>query len=158
MAARARVSFWQHAPFAMLDPPAVPPVATFRRHRAASLGAELAAAAEWARENLQASAEFRAWICIPDLGLRRAEVEDAFDAALAAQRFSLSPRELPSPYAVAGGTPLGDYAPVRAALNALSATTGSVSFEEFSVLLRMPELQSTAGRCQCRGDPRYGVA
>jgi len=75
-------------------------------------------------------------VCVPDLSLRREEVIDAFDA-LAAQRGAV-------PYAVAGGTPLIDYAPVRAALDLLEAAGAAASFEQFSALLRMPELQATA--------------
>ncbi len=114
--------------------------------------------ADWAGESLQASRDFRAWICIPDLGLRRAEVEDAFDAVLAPRRFSLAPGEVQSRYALAGGTPLSDYAPVRAALHALSATAGPVSFEEFSALLRMPELTATPAGRRRGCHPRHEVA
>jgi ATP-dependent helicase/nuclease subunit B len=126
-------------------PPAVVAAAALpHRLHAPSPAAELAAIAEWARENLRAAPNFRAWICIPDLTLRRGQVLDAFDAALAPQRFSLSARETGAPYAVAGGTPLSGYAPVRAAMSTLSASTGSVSFENFSALLRMPELQGSS--------------
>src|SRR6202023_3388893 len=87
--------------------------------------------------------DFRAWICIPDLNLRRANVLDAFDAALTPGRFSLTAGETACSYAVAGGIPLSCYAPVRAALDSLAATAGCVSFEAFSSLLRSPELQSS---------------
>ncbi len=56
--------------------------------RAPSPAAELAAIADWARGKLSEEG-FRAWICVPDLNRRRAEVVDAFDAALAPQRFAL---------------------------------------------------------------------
>ncbi len=112
--------------------------------QAASPGAELAAVAEWARENLRSAPNHRAWICVPDLNLRRGQVLDAFDAALAPDRFSLRAGEMAAPYAVAGGTPLADYAPVRAALSALSASAGIIPFERFSALLRMPELQASS--------------
>ncbi len=141
---RPRTRQWleSHA-IALQAVPATPASTMPLRYQAASPAAELAAMADWAGESLQASRDFRAWICIPDLGLRRAEVEDAFDAVLAPRRFSLAPGEVQSRYALAGGTPLSDYAPVRAALQALSATAGPVSFEEFSALLRMPELTAT---------------
>lgn len=111
---------------------------------AGSPALELAAVADWALVNLQSAAAFRAWVCVPDLSLRRAELIDAFDAALAPQRFSLSDEDGTVPYAVAGGTPLADYAPVRAALQTLAASTGVVSFERYSTLLRAPELQASA--------------
>ncbi|MDB6083109.1 MAG: putative repair protein [Gammaproteobacteria bacterium] len=113
------------------------------RLQAASPAAELAAIAEWSRSSTRSDPEFRAWICIPDLNVRRAAVLDAFDAALAPHRFSLAAGETAAPYAVAGGTPLSDHAPVRAALDSLSAASGSLSFEAFSALLRMPELQAS---------------
>jgi hypothetical protein len=92
---------------------------TAGRWNAASPAAELAAIADWALENLRSSERFRAWICIPDLNLRRADVVDAMDAALAPRRFTLSESLGEAPYAVAGGTPLAEFAPVRAALETL---------------------------------------
>lgn len=113
------------------------------RWQAASPAAELAAMADWAASNLRSQQEFRAWICVPDLSRRRAEVVDAFDAALAPRRFTLSDTDTGAPYAVAGGTPLEEFAPVRAALDTLAASIGSVPFERFSGLLRSPELQAS---------------
>ena len=108
---------------------------------APSPAAELAGMAEWARAGL-ADERFRAWICVPDLRRRRAEVVDAFDAALAPQRFGLPGGSAAPPYAVAGGTPLADYASVRAALELLAASLDAVPFARFSMLLRAPELQA----------------
>jgi ATP-dependent helicase/nuclease subunit B len=127
-----------------LQPPAAARPGASRWLKAASPAAELAAIAQWAQVNLQADASFRAWICVPDLGRRRGELVDAFDAALAPRRFSLQAAEEGAPYAVAGGTPLADYAPVQSALRLLSASAGAVPFEEFSALLRAPELQAAA--------------
>jgi ATP-dependent helicase/nuclease subunit B len=124
-----------------------PPLAvsrTVRRLSAASPAAELAAIADWALTNLRATERFRAWVCVPDLNRRRAEVVDAMDAALAPQRFSLAEGPTAAPYAVAGGTPLAEFAPVRAALEILAASVGAVPFERFSSLLRAPELQGSA--------------
>lgn len=109
---------------------------------APSPAAELAAMADWARIKL-AEEGFRAWICVPDLNRRRAQVVDAFDAALAPRRFSLRGDFGAAPYAVAGGTPLAGYAPVRAALALLAASLGQLGFVQFSALLRAPELQDT---------------
>ena len=103
---------------------------------------EAAAIAEWAHKNLERDAQFRAWVCIPDLHQRRTSVVDAFDAVLAPQRFSLKASPLPVVYAVAGGTALATFAPVRAALDLLAASTGSVSFDQFSSLLRWPSLHA----------------
>ncbi len=115
---------------------------SLRVHQAESPDAELAAMARWGQINLRHNPRFRAWICVPDLALRREELVDAFDAALAPQRFSLSDPQAGAHYAVAGGTPLADYAPVRSALALLAACTGAVAFEQFSSLLRLPELQA----------------
>jgi ATP-dependent helicase/nuclease subunit B len=114
------------------------------RLNSASPASELAAVAHWALTNLRSSERFRAWICIPDLTLRRAEVVDALDAALAPQRLTLAESTGAAPYAVAGGTPLAEFAPVRAALETLAASVDLVPFERFSALLRAPELQASA--------------
>jgi probable DNA repair protein len=128
-----------------LPPPAGRVPRTASRLKSASPAAELAAMADWALANLRSSERFRAWICVPDLNLRRAEVVDAFDAALAPRRFTLLPETSGNaPYAVAGGTPLAEFAPVRAALETLAASMGVVPFERFSALLRAPEQHSSA--------------
>jgi ATP-dependent helicase/nuclease subunit B len=106
---------------------------------------ELAAIADWARSGLQSNSSFRAWVCVPDLSARRAEVLDAFDAALAPQRFSLSGTAGVAAYALAGGAPLADYASVRIALETLSLAHGVVPFERFSAILRAPEYQASSG-------------
>jgi probable DNA repair protein len=125
----------------MLLPPVHPGPAASRLN-AASPAAELAAMGEWAAANLRADARFRAWICLPDLSRRRAQATDALDAALAPQRFALTEGSAAAPYAVAGGTPLAEFAPVRAALDLLAAGIDATSFESFSALLRAPELQA----------------
>jgi ATP-dependent helicase/nuclease subunit B len=128
----------------MLVPRSMAP-GTACRLNTASPAAELAAIADWALAKMRSSERFRAWICIPDLSLRRTEVVDALDAALAPQRFTLSPQgSEEAPYAVAGGTPLAEFAPVRAALDTLAASLGAVPFERFSALLRAPDLQASA--------------
>ena len=117
--------------------------AAARTIQAASPAAELAALAEWARAGLEAQPSFRAWVSFRDLAGRREEVVDALDAALAPQRFSLDESDAAAPYAVAGGTPLSDHAPVRAALDLLTAAGGRVPFERFSALLRAPQLRAS---------------
>jgi len=114
-----------------------------RTVQTASSDTELAALAEWLRARLAAQPSFRAWVSLRDLAARREEVVDALDAALAPQRFSLDESQGAAPYAVAGGTPLSDHAPVRAALDLLTAASGRVPFERFSALLRAPQLQAS---------------
>ena len=140
---RPMARHWLQRHGRMLDPPISISRSTFVL-KAASPAAELAAIADWALSNLRDSEQFRAWVCVPDLQRRRAEVVDAFDAALAPARYALSGRTATAPYAVAGGTPLSEFAPVRAALDTLDASVGLVSFERFSALLRAPELQASA--------------
>ena len=127
-----------------------------RTMQAASPQAELAALAEWLRASLETDASFRAWVSVRDLTARREEAVDALDAALAPQRFSLEESAGLAPYAVAGGTPLSEHAPVRAALDLLAAATGSVPFERFSALLRAPELQ--ASRAEASAAARLDTA
>ncbi len=140
---RPMARHWLQRHGSMLAPP-INVSRSASRLKAGSPTAELAAIADWALVNLRRSERFRAWICVPDLNRRRAEVVDAFDAALAPGRFSLSENPHSAPYAVAGGTPLSEFAPVRAALDTLDASLGVVTFERFSTLLRAPELQASA--------------
>lgn len=106
-------------------------------HRFTSAARELAGIAAWARGRLEADPSFRAWICIPDLASRRAAIEDAFDAELEPGRFALeAPPEGMPRYALAGGLPLIDHAPVRLALELLAGSHGLVAFERFSTLVR----------------------
>ena len=112
--------------------------------RADSSSGELVAIAHWARRALEADPSFRAWVSIRDLAARREEAVDALDAELAPQRFSLEDRPESAVYAVAGGTALAGHGPVRAALELLQASSGPVTFERFSRLLRAPELAATA--------------
>jgi ATP-dependent helicase/nuclease subunit B len=123
-----------------LTPSPVAHSAVFKMH-AGSPDAELAAAADWARRRLASNQDFRAWICVPDLAARRAEVTDAFDAALALHRYGFAGDASIAPYAVAGGTPLADYAPVRIALEVLETDAAAIPFTRFSALLRSPYLQ-----------------
>jgi ATP-dependent helicase/nuclease subunit B len=122
-------------------PPQIVESAMLLQLPAPSPAAELSAMADWARAH--AALGHRAWVCIPDLSLRRSEVVDALDAALAPQRFGLQGKDEIAPYAVAGGTPLAGYAPVRSALDTLQAGIGALPFARFSTLLRAPELHAT---------------
>jgi len=134
-------------PSAVSPPPSAGRLEASRLFRAGSRAEEFAAMADWAGRGLLASPGFRAWICVPDLTLCRTELVDAFDAVMAPQRYSLNQRSEATesaPFAVAGGTPLAAYAPVRAALDLLAVSAGPVSFTQFSALLRSPELQESA--------------
>jgi len=137
-----------HAHRGPLPAPTAPAVAA-RALCAATSSEELAAMADWAHGSLRSRPAGRLWICVPDLDARRAPLIDAFDAVLAPQRFALGGAACTSGsdgavYALAGGTPLADYAPVRAALETLTLCRGPVPFERFSAVLRSPELQHDA--------------
>ncbi|MDE2305617.1 MAG: PD-(D/E)XK nuclease family protein [Gammaproteobacteria bacterium] len=126
-----------------LAAPAAPRLAAFAC-RTRDPRAEAAAAAEWLRARLRDREDFRAWVLIPDLEARRAEIADAFDAALAPRRYALDGDEGLAPYALAGGTPLAEYPLVAAALELLTFAFKPTRFERFSALLRSPALQPDA--------------
>jgi probable DNA repair protein len=110
--------------------------------------AELAHLARSVRERLQADPLFRAWVCVPDLARRREAAAVVFDAELAPGRFALSSAAARAAYALAGGSPLGQHASVRAVIDFLDAANGDVSFAGFSALLRAPWLQESEGDAQ----------
>ena len=132
----------KYAP-APIAPPCVPR-ASARLFHAPSPAVEVAAAARWMGDRLADQADFRGWICIPDLFSRRSEVTDAFDAVLAPQRLRLGGAEGIAPFALAGGTPLAGYPQVAAALELLALVGAPVEFQRFSALLRSPGLQASA--------------
>lgn len=106
--------------------------------------AEMAACAEWARAARAQNPNFRAWVHVPTLGSMRSTVTTAFDAALAPHRFSMHDYADAPAYAIAGGTPLSDFEPVRIALACLNALLEPLQFDQFSALLRAPALQTDA--------------
>ncbi len=105
-----------------------------------SFDAEIAACAHWAQACLAADPDFRAFIVIPNAALERARVTDIFDAALARERFELRDPGAAPLYAIAGGTPLVEFEPVRLAMLTLQAAVGRIPFKMFSRLLRTPAL------------------
>jgi probable DNA repair protein len=130
-----------------LGPPAVERSTVFRCD-APSPDAELASAAAWLGGQVARRPALRAWMLIEDLDARRAQVEDAFDAAFAPWRFDLAERGAVAPYAIAGGTPLAAYPRVAAALDWLDAAASPLlRFERFSaLLLRIADSASVAAR------------
>ncbi len=130
-----------------LRPPAVEHSAVLRCD-APSADAELATAAAWLGDQVAQRPDGRAWMLIGDLDARRAQVEDAFDAALAPWRFALAAHGAAAPYAIAGGTPLAAYPRVAAALDWLDAAAApTLRFERFSaLLLRIADSAGVAAR------------
>jgi len=134
---------WLQAHAQQILTPQASPASKIRNLHASSVAVEFAAVADWARLNLLEQKDFRAWICIPDLNTCRSDVVDAFDAALVPQRYALGAEIGTIPYALAGGTPLAEYASVRCALDALIASFDRVPFERFSALLLAAEFQES---------------
>jgi ATP-dependent helicase/nuclease subunit B len=88
---------------------------------------ELATVAQWCRERLSAAPMARLLVIVPDLRGRHSEVRRVFDAALGADS---------GVYAVEGGQPLLDYAPVAAGARALQVLTSQVELAQLSQWLR----------------------
>lgn len=127
-------------------PPMIAPTAGLAPslHVFKDFASEIAACADWARLAREENPAFRAWIQVPTLGSMRSAVTNALDAALAPYRFSLREVTESPVYAIAGGTPLSEYEPVRIALACLQALVEPVRFDQFSALLRAPALQTDA--------------
>ena len=128
------------APLAPLCAPSGAETASFRVFK--DFAAEMAGCAEWARAARAHAPDFRAWVHVPALGSMRTTVTNAFDAALMPHRLSLHDYADAPAYAIAGGTPLSDFPPVRIALACLNALVEPLRFDQFSALLRAPSMQS----------------
>ena len=100
--------------------------AAARRIELADPGAELAAAAAWARQRLARAPAARLAVVVPDIAQRRLEVERIFKAALPEHAFWHRA-------ATAGDEPL-----VGAALNAVELVTPRATFATLSRWLRSP--------------------
>lgn len=110
-----------------------------RRLTFPSARAELEAAAQWARNQLEAGAS-RIGVVVPELGQRRKEVERIFAQVMApAHNLPGAVRQVP-PFNVSLGAPLSDFALVRVALSVLELAAGDVPFEQASKLVRSPFL------------------
>jgi ATP-dependent helicase/nuclease subunit B len=105
----------------------------------ADAGAEIRAAAEWARARLEEDAGRRIGIVIPDLHVRRGEILRQFEDCLAPGRLA-GTGEAALPFSLAPGRPLNDYPVIAAALSLLSLCAGSLALAELGSLLRSPYL------------------
>lgn len=95
--------------------------------QAADPAQELAMIAQWCRERLSVTPTARLLVIVPELRARHGEVRRVFDAALGADSGA---------YAVEGGQPLLDYAPIAAGLRALQVLTSQVELAQLSQWLR----------------------
>ncbi len=97
---------------------------------------ELRCAARWCREELERNPAARLLVVDTNLRLRRAHAVQAFE-------HELHGSDLLSPlgdalYGIEGGQPLSDYPLVRAALDLLQLSGGTLDFQPLAALLRSP--------------------
>ena len=118
-----------------------PPVTqgVVRRHAVRAASDEIAAAAEWARRELEAGIG-RIGIVIPELAARRVQVLRIFDDVFLPQLMLAADAAGVRPYNVSLGLPLSDYPAVAAALRILDLGCGQMPCEEMGGLLRSPFL------------------
>lgn len=98
---------------------------------------ELDAAAQWARERLDAGLA-RIGVVVPELGERRREVVRVFSRTLDPAHNLPGAERRALPFNLSLGAPLADYPLVRAALSILELAAGAVPFEQASRLVRSP--------------------
>jgi ATP-dependent helicase/nuclease subunit B len=96
---------------------------------------ELAMIAQWCRERLAATPTARLLVIVPDLARRQSEVRRVFDEALDPNYLAHSAGGAPG-YALEGGQPLLNYAPIAAGLRTLRLLDGEVELAEISQWLR----------------------
>jgi ATP-dependent helicase/nuclease subunit B len=104
--------------------------------QAADPAEELAMIAHWCRQRLEATPAARLLVIVPDLAHRHSEVRRVFDEALDAGYLGHSEAAGAASYAVEGGQPLSNYAPVAAGLRALRLLQGDAELAETSQWLR----------------------
>jgi probable DNA repair protein len=109
---------------------------TGRRALAADPAAELALIARWSRERLEADPTARLLVIVPDLARRQGEVRRVFDAALDRDYPGMAAGAEVAPYAVEGGRPLLDYAPVVEGLGTLRLLATDAELSAISRWLR----------------------
>lgn len=100
---------------------------------------ELAAAAKWAREQLEAGA-FRIGIVVPDLGALRQQVLRILDDTFIPGAVLPGSENTVRPYNLSLGQALSQYPVVHTALQVLELGKGELSCEEAGSLLRSPFL------------------
>jgi ATP-dependent helicase/nuclease subunit B len=119
-------------------------VADPQRSHTAGVGAfadarsELAAAAAWARQRLDADPSARIGIVVPDLDAQAGRLEDLLDEALCAERLWPGRADSPRPWNLSLGRPLADTPAVASALLALQLHGGPVETMQVGRLLRSP--------------------
>ena len=92
---------------------------------------ELRAAAQWARQQLEASPEARIGVIFFDLERKLPQVESAFRSVLHPEH--LLGRQTPSAFEIASPLALADYPVVRCALQLLALFAAPIDFHSFHV-------------------------
>lgn len=111
----------------------------------ADAGAEVRAAARWARARLEQDGGRRIGVVIPDLHACRGEILRQFEDCLAPGRLAGTGEADALPFSLAPGRPLSDYPAIAAALSLLSLCTGPLPLAELGSLLRSPYLAGDEG-------------
>lgn len=105
---------------------------------------EIAAAAQWAREQLEAGVSSRIGIIVPDLGALRPQVVRIFDDVLVPGAVLPGSTDNARPYNLSLGQALSQYPIVHTALQIFELGKGELSCEEVGSLLRSPFLGGAA--------------
>ncbi|HTY94838.1 MAG TPA: PD-(D/E)XK nuclease family protein [Steroidobacteraceae bacterium] len=105
--------------------------------RPADPAQELAQVAHWCRERLRAAPAARLLVIVPDLGERRAAVRRIFEAALDPEYLHRGADEAAaSAFALEGGVPLLDHAPVAEGVSTLALLSSEMELGAVSAWLR----------------------
>lgn len=114
------------------------------RHELPGQLEEIAAAAQWARERLEAGAS-RIGVIVPDLGAMRPQVVRVFDDTFVPGAVLPGSANDTRPYNLSLGQVLSKYAVVHTALQILELGRSELACEEIGSLLRSPFLGGASG-------------
>jgi probable DNA repair protein len=112
--------------------------ATPLRYEFDGVADELRTAAQWARQQVEASPEARIGVVLFDLSRKLPQVENAFRSVLHPEH--LLGGNTPSAFEIASPLPLAEYPVVRGALQVLSLFAGPMEFDSFHSMLSSPYL------------------
>jgi probable DNA repair protein len=128
------------------------PNTTLARYEFDGVADELRAAAQWARQQVEASPDVRVGVILFDLDRRLPQVQSAFRSILHPEHLlggndvasdttqDTAPHSAPSAFEIASPIALADYPVVRCALQLLSLFAAPIEFSAFQSALRSPYL------------------
>jgi probable DNA repair protein len=108
------------------------------RHEFDGIADELRTAAQWARQQVEASPESRIGVILFDLARKVPQVENTFRSVLHPEH--LLGMNTPSAFEITSPFPLAEYPVVRCALQLLSLFAGRMEFHAFHSMLSSPYL------------------